>query len=217
MRRGFTLIELLVVIAIIAILAAILFPVFARAREKARQTSCLSNLKQVAQAELMYEADNDENMAGVYQPTVGTASNPRRYTWIDMLMPYVKNQQVWVCPSTLNPYRQDSSNPLWHEGSYGANLTPVQKSAPGGSRCYSNGRPVEQVTASECLMAMDTPNGEEAVYWQSGQAYNIADIHNGGCNVCFFDGHAKFLPLGTLRDPSQAQQLWGGGLVLTYP
>jgi len=57
MRRGFTLIELLVVIAIIAILAAILFPVFARAREKARQTSCLSNLKQIAQAELMYDSD----------------------------------------------------------------------------------------------------------------------------------------------------------------
>jgi prepilin-type processing-associated H-X9-DG protein len=166
---------------------------------------------------LMYEADNDENMAGVYQPTVGTSSSPRLYTWIDMLMPYVKNEQVWVCPSTRNAYREDPSNPLWHEASYGANLTPVQRSAPGGSRCYSNGRPAEQVTASECLMAMDTPNGEEAVYWQNGTTHNVGDIHNGGCNLCFFDGHAKFLPLGSLQDASQAELLWAGGLGLSYP
>jgi prepilin-type N-terminal cleavage/methylation domain-containing protein len=71
-RKGFTLIELLVVIAIIAILAAILFPVFARAREKARQTSCVSNLKQVALASLMYTQDYDECPPGQLMPRPGS-------------------------------------------------------------------------------------------------------------------------------------------------
>jgi len=216
MRRGFTLIELLVVIAIIAILAAILFPVFARAREKARQTSCLSNLKQISQAELMYESDYMENMAGVYQPTVGTSSAPRLYTWIDMLMPYVKNEQIWVCPTTRIGYTQNSTNPLWHTASYGANLTPVNMASPTGSRLYANARPAEQVNASETLLACDTPNGQEAVYWQNG-VQNVGEVHNGGANVAFFDGHAKFLSLGALSSSSDAPTLWAGGLGLTYP
>ena len=216
MRRGFTLIELLVVIAIIAILAAILFPVFAKAREKARQTSCLSNLKQIVQAELMYETDNDENMAGVYQPTVGTASSPRLYTWIDMLMPYVKNTQVWECPSGRFPYTQDSSNPLWHSGSYGANLSPVAAPSPTGSRTYANGRPAEQIPAAETLMACDSNNGNVAVYWQSG-LQNVVEVHNGGVNVAFFDGHAKWLSMGALQSSSDAETLWGGNMGLSYP
>ncbi|MBM3473426.1 MAG: DUF1559 domain-containing protein [Armatimonadetes bacterium] len=95
-KSGFTLIELLVVIAIIAILAAILFPVFARAREKARQTSCLSNLKQVTLATLMYAQDYDELGPdyGWYNITgVGWA------TWMEMTNPYVKNSQLFICPS----------------------------------------------------------------------------------------------------------------------
>src|SRR6056297_1773437 len=92
---GFTLIELLVVIAIIAILAAILFPVFARAREKARQTSCLSNLKQIGLAEKMYESDYDE-VTGSYSSHPGAAAD---YSYHDIFDPYLKNDQIKLCPS----------------------------------------------------------------------------------------------------------------------
>jgi len=91
-RRAFTLIELLVVIAIIAILAAILFPVFAQAREKARQTSCLSNNHQIGMAFMQYAADYDECLP------LSTDSG-RDLSWANTLQPYIKNRQVYRCPS----------------------------------------------------------------------------------------------------------------------
>src|SRR5690554_3780891 len=99
MKRGFTLIELLVVIAIIAILAAILFPVFARAREKARQTSCLSNLKQMGLATLMYAQDYDERYNLAYTSTaIGTLH------WPILLEPYHRNAEIYECPSDPDPW-----------------------------------------------------------------------------------------------------------------
>ncbi|MEI6500645.1 MAG: DUF1559 domain-containing protein [Armatimonadota bacterium] len=94
MRRGFTLIELLVVIAIIAILAAILFPVFAKAREKARQSSCLSNLKQIGLALMSYVQDYDEVLPPPYNDGSGT-----RVRWHEMINPYMKSDQIRFCPS----------------------------------------------------------------------------------------------------------------------
>jgi prepilin-type N-terminal cleavage/methylation domain-containing protein/prepilin-type processing-associated H-X9-DG protein len=96
---GFTLIELLVVIAIIAILAAFLFPVFAQAREKARQTSCLSNLKQMGSAMLMYAGDFD----GYFPPVLGREPQHRylyESSWIARLEPYVKSPAIFICPSS---------------------------------------------------------------------------------------------------------------------
>jgi len=89
-KFGFTLIELLVVIAIIAILAAILFPVFAQAREKARQTSCASNEKQILLATLQYTSDYDENLPGTIFPKNGT-DQTNGYTWMTAVLPYIKN------------------------------------------------------------------------------------------------------------------------------
>jgi len=103
-KKGFTLIELLVVIAIIAILAAILFPVFAQAREKARQASCISNLKQITLAMLMYAQDYDEQVTRMW--TYGTDAQIKRNEtpptpqyWHVFLQPYIKNYKIFICPS----------------------------------------------------------------------------------------------------------------------
>jgi len=99
-RNGFTLIELLVVIAIIAILAAILFPVFAQAREKARQTQCMSNLRQSATAVLMYAQDADERFPmAIYAPAQRTGGGNCVMTVFDVIQPYMKNTGIMQCPS----------------------------------------------------------------------------------------------------------------------
>jgi len=108
-RHGFTLIELLVVIAIIAILAAILFPVFAQAREKARSASCLSNLKQIGTAVAMYVQDYDETYPFCYLYTTANGTAAPYWHWSHALLPYTRNAQIWVCPSAK--YKQTPPNP----------------------------------------------------------------------------------------------------------
>lgn len=103
-RRGFTLIEILVVIAIIAILAALIFPVFAQAREKARTIQCSSNCRQLATAVMLYAHDYDETLPGWPDPS----ANPLFSTWgwcmvVPALDPYLKNRNVWACPSASMP------------------------------------------------------------------------------------------------------------------
>src|SRR5579872_3604849 len=95
-KRAFTLIELLVVISIIAILAALLLPVFAQAREKARAITCESNLKQIALAQIMYSTDNDDLFGFAWAPVPGDND------WLDYLQPYLKNTQIYKCPSSPN-------------------------------------------------------------------------------------------------------------------
>jgi prepilin-type N-terminal cleavage/methylation domain-containing protein/prepilin-type processing-associated H-X9-DG protein len=132
-RYGFTLIELLVVIAIIAILAAILFPVFAKVREKARQISCLSNLKQIGLADMQYSQDYDEALVPDYignsASWLGWGGSQR---WQDLLYPYVKSAAMYNCPDDAQTgtahyiYSDGTSSPgqSWYNpGSYGINNT----------------------------------------------------------------------------------------------
>jgi prepilin-type N-terminal cleavage/methylation domain-containing protein/prepilin-type processing-associated H-X9-DG protein len=119
-RKAFTLIELLVVIAIIAILASILFPVFARARENARRSSCQSNLKQIGLGMMQYAQDYDEKMPFSY---VSAPASPQGFnTWMGMSYAYTKSTQIYFCPSDgvtssdPNRFRADTSNPLGSTG-----------------------------------------------------------------------------------------------------
>ena len=129
-RSAFTLIELLVVIAIIAILAAILFPVFARARENARRTSCISNLKQIALGLAQYTQDNDERVIP-YSSTGGSAGIP--FLWPRVMQPYLGGKdtavdsQILVCPSASDRRLGYTYNATF--GSTGRNIASIDKVA----------------------------------------------------------------------------------------
>jgi prepilin-type N-terminal cleavage/methylation domain-containing protein/prepilin-type processing-associated H-X9-DG protein len=181
-RTGFTLIELLVVIAIIAILAAILFPVFARAREKARQTSCLNNQKQIGLGLMMYVQDYDERTPpqfyGWGQPL-----------WRDDIYPYVKNAQVFQCPSDSNAWATP------HQASYGMNAY-WRVIETGWNYAYygCSISLAELLRPAETLISADNGDGDWPVNLPAGiYPGGLALRHNEGANASFCDGHAKWL------------------------
>lgn len=206
-RRGFTLIELLVVIAIIAILAAILFPVFARAREKARQTSCLSNMKQITLAALQYAQDYDEKLSRSFNWWDPFAHTAPYYTyWWDNLGPYIKNTQVFFCPSS-NSTSMGSWNYGFVNQIVGYHMGRAAFTLPDGTVVPSGTVPrsLGSVSApAERVFVTDAHNfNTEVSYWyrtdssytQVGGAYYWVDCrHNGGANAGFVDGHVKWLP-----------------------
>jgi len=205
--KGFTLIELLVVIAIISILAAILFPVFARARENARRASCQSNLKQISLGMMQYVQDYDEKDVPEYYTDIGQGTHPigavlgGYFCWLELVQPYVKSAQVLYCPSSsLSP-----TNPAY--GNYGivyGTSYLSQAAIPSPSTAYyvmdggayqlhcnwvkgTSGGPWYLPGAGDAGVA-----NSPAVYasytsdFQSGR-------HFDGVNVAFFDGHVKWL------------------------
>lgn len=201
MRRGFTLIELLVVIAIIAILAAILFPVFARAREKARQTSCLSNLKQMGLAILMYAQDYDEryNLAYTVPPT-GTMH------WPKLLEPYHKNIELYECPSDPDPWNTGGYR-LSYIANYGLFRPGTVPSGPVTVvKMASIERPADIIaiapnadgSAPDAQYAYGT-HGSSASSGYNPWARVSLERHNGTGNYVFADGHAKALPPGEAK------------------
>jgi len=210
-RSGFTLIELLVVIAIIAILAAILFPVFAQAREKARSAACLSNMKQLGAASTMYVQDYDGAYPLAWYPTP-------QYGFDVVLFPYVKSYQVYDCPS-------NHVTPRYWEGYPKAGLGPIPGSyamngdlaARGGGTDGRSGitEAAVQAPAETILMTeiWDTRGPKGAKTFHPVNGVKVADgpeaeifttqkndvcqripfnIHQGGSNYNFCDGHAKW-------------------------
>lgn len=202
-RHGFTLIELLVVIAIIAILAAILFPVFAQAREKARQTVCLSNAKQLGIATMMYAEDYDEtyplSLTGDLDPSSPTFG--RLETAYDRLYPYTKSLGVYVCPDAPNAIPWDTwcaylasaygipfTPDAMHNGSY---LFDVVVFADGPNNLVTgNSRPVQ--TEASLPFPADQPIFYDGWFSVNSMQSPAEGRHSDGCNLSLADGHAKF-------------------------
>ena len=210
-RSGVTLIELLVVIAIIAILAAILFPVFARAREKARQTSCLSNVKQLGLAGLQYAQDYDE-MFPAYAVTVIAGHNDGvtsgGTSTYSALLPYVKNTQVFSCPS-VKPTPTYSWSGTTIRTAYLINISILHDGWATASGGY---RPLASIPDPASLIYMTEYRGYWAAYFgrvgDDWPARCCLFPHSDAQNVVFADGHAKW----TARNNLLAE----GGLYDSY-
>lgn len=229
-RSGFTLIELLVVIAIIAILAAILFPVFAQARAKARQTACLSNMKQIGMGINMYVQDYDE----VY-PANNWTYDPNNWCadqggWMQEIQPYIKNSQVYVCPDARksNPATDFCTIPgpngsaagtitvPWFH--YGANEFVVSSVTPGinylswkgNINMAAVGRPAELPLVADCMFItfpdaarIMNANYPGTPWWDyPGTPDPTMARHSGGSTITYGDGHAKWVPQTSMNwDP----------------
>ena len=218
-RGGFTLIELLVVIAIIAILAAILFPVFGRARENARRASCASNLKQIGLATAQYTSENDG-----YFPMGRSADS----MWSQKLANYVKNTELFRCPSNPNNNKvvvskNDAAGLPEIKGSYACNNRVFVRrdwtSEGGGPLALGLNESVVKSSANK-VMVTEAVISNEAVFtgqhgaighWYGDGLFDDPDIggyagHLGTWNVLYVDGHVKSLiPTKTMTPVNQ----WG--------
>jgi len=221
---GFTLIELLVVIAIIAILAAILFPVFSRAREKARQASCSSNLKQIALAAIQYTQDYDEMLVpDRVGPTTG------EFSWCACIYPYIKSNQVFTCPSqsiagSWLDYTYNWNLPWIYGNQGGGGQSPRPISAlqlPSSTVSYADALGGTQIATLDGAATLSNPSGWALTFavpytpntnnitYELGRAVQgftngtgnsvcdgivAASRHSGGCNYAMADGHVKWFP-----------------------
>ena len=218
--KGFTLIELLVVIGIIAIIAAILFPVFAKVREKARQITCASNMRQLGLGFAEYTDDYDEHLPGAIDSGNGGAGYSGGWIFMNMgspltfnpaagsIFPYVKSTQVYVCP--------DDSNGQASGDSYAVNSC-TEELNPNGSDATQqphHGRLLNAIDdpSSFMLLAEEDWTKDATGSTDDGILYYPVNFlsfrHTGGSNITFVDGHVKWY----LPDAAVAQNLSTGGL-----
>jgi len=214
MRRfrhsGFTLIELLVVIAIIAILAAMIFPVFAGAREAARRTTCSSNMRQVGMAVTAYATDNDESLPCTYDRAIGdgvptgpggwmhwTVASDGKSTLYEpdkgSLFPYVKNTAIFRCPT----------DPSRHANSLAINS---RLSSPTGVKGYFAGLSLAALPepASTFMFVeefQDQCKATDDAYYNV-DFNGLSSRHQGGLNFLFCDGHVKYLRTSAVYYPN---------------
>jgi prepilin-type N-terminal cleavage/methylation domain-containing protein/prepilin-type processing-associated H-X9-DG protein len=224
-RRGFTLIELLVVIAIIAILAAILFPVFAQAREKARQASCLSNGKQIGLAVMMYAEDYDQ----AYPLYVHYPKHDQ--WWYEVVQPYSKNTSMFTCPSVGTRVNAAPTDFGWN--GYGVNYLHVIQYGKGHAAGSTMGpqllaklpRPAETIMIADGQgdLGWTAGRGWPALYcvldpgpsWYKKEGLDktwaLADRHNGGGTYIFADGHVKWMRRdAVINGPRDIdREMWG--------
>jgi prepilin-type processing-associated H-X9-DG protein len=216
------LIELLVVIAIIAILAAILFPVFAKAREAARKTACLSNLKQIGLAAAMYGQDFDEVLVPMTE-----GNNADTEWWGGLIQPYAKNRAILLCPSR-------ESNLVVFTNSYGQNypqcgawsaVSMARVQRPSSIAYFMDAAGDFGSTYSTWLQDPDSdkaPRPTQTGYpWirtteaMNGSTYDCLPVstrHSGTCNIVYMDGHAKATKLSSIwiRPGEDFNTYWTG-------
>lgn len=181
MRRGFTLVELLVVIGIIAVLAAILFPVIGAATRSARKAACISNLRQLAQAQKLYSTDYDRTLVPARAGTV---------TWCQLLQPQMKNDKIILCPEEKKGQKVTGMNDLSH--SYGINygLTFNSSSLVPYTFKMSNLNDTSSLLLFFDMKASANAMGSSYV---SHRLTRMDTRHANRCGVSFLDGHAKMM------------------------
>ena len=217
-RKGFTLIELLVVIAIIAILAAILFPVFARARDKARQASCQSNLKQIGLSIMMYAQDYDETLPA-FRFDYGGDSSARYFGFFDAVGPYTQNVDIYICPSGHEAFSWERTNLPHSSGFYGTSIN-LSYSTPyptGSVWRYSSGRSLAEThRPAETIMMVESTNpylgtgvghlgfeddGTPRTMSDDGRVERMHYRHSLQMNLLYCDGHVGTSPQLMTLDP----------------
>jgi len=205
-KKGFTLIELLVVIAIIAILAAILFPVFAKAREKARQAACVSNLKQMSMAFMQYVQDWDETFVMArYYAVGGIKQHIDAYGYIWPVSPYLKSTDVTRCPSSKTGYLMSGHacpsavNSFWCGYiNYDGSLSCGRAAAPYtvSAKLAEIKSPANVIMVYEGCKEMNNSTGSIGSGFINSYLGNVAGTwnatHMDGMNFAFCDGHVKW-------------------------